>query len=133
MQHNRDFVVVSSEKLLDRPEAMAWRYGFATIAIVWLIALLWKRIGKNRLNIGVIVSCISAIVIIWNAYVVVSNQIASIQNHDAVFLEYRDETRSEEELIQLAVKEGAWEYVANVNAVRGGPVWRGLASYYGVS
>ena len=106
---------------------------FATIAIVWLIALLVKRLEKSKLNFGALVSVVAAVTILWNSYVGVSNQIVAVRNHIVAFLEYRQETRSEIELIEFARETGAWEYVANVNAVRGGPVWRGLALCYGIS
>ena len=48
---------------------------FVTIAIVWLAALLSKRIGKFRLSIGYIVSVVIAVVIVWNSYLAVSSQI----------------------------------------------------------
>ena len=106
---------------------------FATIAIVWLIALLSKRIAKSRVSLGAAIAAVTAMAIVWNSYITVSGQIGVVQTHNEVFLEFRQDTRSEQELIKFAQETGAWEYVANVNAVRGGPVWRGLALYYGVS
>jgi hypothetical protein len=106
---------------------------FATIAIVWVVALLSKRVGKPGVKMSLIVSVVSAGVIFWNSYLVVSSQIGIAQTHNEVFLQFREDSRSEQELIDFAQQKGAWEYVANVNAVRGGPVWRGLALYYGVS
>jgi len=106
---------------------------FATIAIVWLIALLSKRIAKSRVSLGAAIAAVTAMAIVWNSYITVSGQIGVVQTHNEVFLEFRQDTRSEQELVKFAQETGAWEYVANVNAVRGGPVWRGLALYYGVS
>jgi hypothetical protein len=94
------------------------------------MALLSKRIAKSRVSLGAAVAAVTAMAIVWNSYITVSGQIGVVQTHDEVFFGFRQDTRSEQELIKFAQETGAWEYVADVNAVRGGPVWRGFPLFW---
>jgi len=105
----------------------------ATVAIIWLLAVLWNRDKPNRRNLGSALAAVLVLVIFWNALGSLSRQIEVIRTHNDVFLEFQQESRSEEDLVKLARETGTWEYAANVNAVRGGKVWRGLAGYYGIN
>jgi MFS family permease len=112
-----------------------WLGGIAlsTVAIIWLVAVLWNRDHSNRRNFGSALALLVTLVIAWNAIGSLSRQIEVIRTHNVVFLEFQQETRGEQDLIQFARESGSWVYVANVNAVRGGEVWRGLAGYYGIN
>jgi MFS family permease len=112
-----------------------WLGGIAlsTVAIIWLIAVLWNRDQSNRRNFGSALALLVTLVIACNAIGSLSRQIEVIRTHNDAFLEFQQETRDEEDLIQFARESGSWVYVANVNAVRGGKVWRGLTGYYGIN
>lgn len=104
----------------------------ATIATVWMIAILFQNRPRPRLNFASVIALTATIVIALNAGQSIVYQYQAIRTHEDVFMEFQLDTRSESELIVFAQNSGSWEYVANVNAARGGPVWRGFARYYGV-
>jgi hypothetical protein len=112
-----------------------WLGGIAlsTVAIIWLAAVLWNRHHSNRRNFGSALALLAILVIAWNAIGSLTRQIEVMRTHNDTVFEFQQEARSEENLIKFARESSSWVYVANVNAARGGEVWKGLAGYYGIN
>ena len=110
-----------------------WLAGIALIAVafVWGLGELWKiRRHRNRWVVGPIVTLVW-ILITTQAAVTLFGAINRIGSHESTFSDFRTVSGSNSDVYERYLGSGDVVPAGNVNVVRGGPVWREHARYYG--
>lgn len=114
---------------------------FALGALLLLTALLWQRSGRKLTLAAVITAAVLASFGI-SAISVTGSRIIVVKSEHSARSTLEEEVNttgpsgishleglSVQEILELEVEsDPAWVYLANINALRGGPVWRGLGS-----
>jgi hypothetical protein len=99
------------------------------LAMVWLFGELWNAGSGSRLWWRRIPSAIFVVLIAVGAVTSVRASVEARSTWAEANAEFAAEARSPEEILADLSDENV-VYAANVNIVRGGPVWPGFSDYY---
>ena len=109
-----------------------WVVGIAlsSLAVTWLFAEVLRSARERSLVIAAIPSLVFVVLIVLSSGSALSSQRELVAQDRVKHATFVSETRTQEELRPVPPDDDGIIYAANVNAVRGGPVWVMFIDWY---